>query len=185
MPAVAREGRERTRLLRFGGSRVPGEGQEGRDNAGRCCAHRLTGAQRVVSSWEMHGWQEKPRGTGVPGHLRQRAAGTELLSLEGNTGNSLSSSDFPSEAQASHRWRRKEREGHPSQNPFPSRSTRMTVANPCGDGRSYILSGLQMNEGLGGPLRTWGWMVIDVSGVRARTHAHTHTRSFSSNGVAG
>lgn len=48
---------------------------------------------------EPHGWREMPRGARAPGHLHQQAASTELLSLEENTGNPLSSSASPSAAQ--------------------------------------------------------------------------------------
>lgn len=53
----------------------------------------------------------------------------------------------------------KKGEGHSSPNPFPS-LTWMAAANPCEDGRSLILSGLQINEVLGGASRTWCWMVV-------------------------
>lgn len=41
LPRVAGERRESTRLLCFRGSLVYGRGQEGRDDAGHCCAHQV------------------------------------------------------------------------------------------------------------------------------------------------
>lgn len=85
--------------------------------------------------------QEEPGLQGQPG--------MELLSLEGNTGNPLSSSASPSATQPSHRWRRKEGERHPSQNPSHLASRGWQLQTFVGMACLSILSGLQMKEGLG------------------------------------
>lgn len=78
----------------------------------------------------------------------------ELLSLEGNAGNPLSSSASLSAAQASHQWRRKEREVHPPQNPFSAH--RWQLQTLVGVTVLSIPSDLQMNEGLGGTTKELG-----------------------------
>lgn len=99
-----------------------------------------------------------PRGARAPRQLCQQSAGTELLLLEGNTGNPLSSSASPSGT--GFLLVEEEGEGHSSPNPFPSHTRGWQLQALVRMAGLSILSGLQINEIVGGPLRIWCWMVI-------------------------